>query len=155
MSSVITISQPPTVPGDRSQSIISAPPEMLFAPLEVDEEPSGNSSVQGDGEDSSGSGNGGGPDVDQQDDEANEERKAKALGGSLAKLEGDATPVSPLPSSGGFPLMTTEAEEAQSVLPDMKKSMNRFQSKRRRRTAPEGVIVLREERVSKRLSETL
>jgi len=126
MSSVITISQPPSVPGE--MCIIEAPTEMTLAredssdaesPVEVDNPPRSDpeSCPSGSGDDKS-------------------DNKDNARDNSLAKLQGVTGPQETLPSIGMKGKQRTNNRAHATV-------------KRRRRTnCHDAVIVLKEEKVS-------
>jgi len=121
MSSIITISQPPSNPGDRSNH--EAPAEVTFAPMEDPENGPEDTDTSKDAEDSAPVSEGEGSDTD-----AAKEAKAQAIDESLAKLQSrsrsstDATRVKVAP--------------AQATV------------KRRVKNGPDAVIVLKEERAS-------
>ncbi|KAF7376074.1 hypothetical protein MSAN_00022200 [Mycena sanguinolenta] len=120
MSSIITISQPPSNPGDRSNH--ETPAEVTFAPME-DPENSPEGSEASKDADSAPASEGEGSDT-----EAAKDAKAQAIDESLAKLQSrsrsstDATRVKVAP--------------AQAMV------------KRRVKNGPDAVIVLKEERAS-------
>ncbi|KAL0956014.1 hypothetical protein HGRIS_002189 [Hohenbuehelia grisea] len=137
MSSVITISQPPSVPGDKS--IPEVPTEMTFAPVDPDLDPddieiltpgdiaNGSSPSRSEGE-ANGSGSGSGSST-----ESGTEDKEKARDSSLAKLQaksiGSAT-------NDGRKLPAKTISPAQATV------------MRRLKNGPDAVIVLKEERAS-------
>ncbi|KAJ7703284.1 hypothetical protein B0H17DRAFT_1157353 [Mycena rosella] len=120
MSSVITISQPPSNPGDRSNH--EAPTEMTFAPM--DENDSEDSDTFKDGGDSAPASEGEGSDSEA----AKQEAKAQAIDESLAKLQSKPKP-------------PTDATH-------VKVSPAHATLKRRVKSGPDAVIVLKEERAS-------
>ncbi|KAH8828376.1 hypothetical protein DL96DRAFT_1602995 [Flagelloscypha sp. PMI_526] len=125
MSSVITISQPPSVPGQRS----SRETEMTFAPLEpeTDQDDSG-----ADTDDSARSNPTSESEASDTDNPAGKvAAKEKAREDSLAKLESASS--SPT-TSLSLPITTSPSKKAQARI------------KRRPRNGPDAVIVLKEER---------
>ena len=90
MSSVITISQPPTVPGSRPGR--ETPSEITFAPMDPDMDPDDFNGDSLDVDVGSGSGS-----EDSSESEASSEDKAKAREDSLNKLEksNPSTPTTP------------------------------------------------------------
>lgn len=124
MSSVITISQPPTVPGDRPE--VEA--EMTFAPMDPDSDPAEVDALFDTDaarlSENEGSGS-----------EAGSQCRSQARGDSLAKLQGS----SPAHAKSA-------SEDSTSSL--RKVSTARAKVKRRPKDGPDAVIVLNEERVS-------
>ncbi|KAJ6609833.1 hypothetical protein B0H10DRAFT_2062672 [Mycena sp. CBHHK59/15] len=121
MSSIITISQPPSIPGDRSNH--EAPTEMTFAPMDPDNDVEDVDSPKdgGDGaivNEVEGDGN----------DAAKQEAKAQAIDESLAKLQSRSRS-----SSSSSHLKVAPAQAT---------------VKRRVKSGPDAVIVLKEERAS-------
>jgi hypothetical protein len=122
MSSIITISQPPSNPGDRSNH--EAPTEMTFAPMDPENDledtdtlkDAGDSAPASEGEGAEGS----------DSKAAKQEAKAQAIDESLAKLQSRAS------SSTDT---THKVAPAQATV------------KRRVNSGPDAVIVLKEERV--------
>ncbi|KAF8210148.1 hypothetical protein K438DRAFT_1809078 [Mycena galopus ATCC 62051] len=119
--SIITISQPPSNPGDRSNH--EAPAEVTFAPME-DSENSSEDTTSKDGLDSATISEGEGSDVDT---EAAKDAKAQAIDESLAKLQSGSR-------------SSTEATRV--------KAPAQATVKRRVENGPDAVIVLKEERAS-------
>ncbi|KAJ6586841.1 hypothetical protein DFH09DRAFT_909712 [Mycena vulgaris] len=121
MSSIITISQPPSNPGDRSNH--EAPTEMTFAPMDPDNE-SEDADTLKDGTDSAPASEGEGSDTEA----AKQEAKAQAIDESLAKLQSR--------SRSSTDSTHVKVAPAQVTI------------KRRVKSGPDAVIVLKEERAS-------
>lgn len=122
MSSIITISQPPSNPGDRSNHETAA--EVTFAPMDVDPE---NSSE--DSDTLKDSVDGASVSEAECDTEAAKDAKAQAIDESLAKLQSGPR------SSTDTTRVTVKVAPAQATV------------KRRVKNGPDAVIVLKEERV--------
>ncbi|KAK7472610.1 hypothetical protein VKT23_000723 [Stygiomarasmius scandens] len=132
MSSVITISQPPSVPGDKK--IHEAPTEMTFAPMEIDIDTEGLeivADIEAPKSDSTQS-------SDTEGSEA-ESPRTRARNNSLAKLQ----------SNTSFTIASPQSPESSS---STKSSPLRKRAtaavKRRPNNNPDAVIVLKEERAS-------
>ncbi|KAJ6593820.1 hypothetical protein B0H19DRAFT_1205248 [Mycena capillaripes] len=123
MSSIITISQPPSNPGDRSNHDLEAPTEVTFAPMDPDNNPEDNDSVKNGG-DSAPASEGEGSDGEA----AKQEAKAQAIDESLAKLQSR--------SRSSTNASRVKVPPAQATV------------KRRVKNGPDAVIVLKEERAS-------
>ncbi|KAJ7783040.1 hypothetical protein B0H16DRAFT_1495132 [Mycena metata] len=119
MSSIITISQPPSNPGDRSNH--EAPTEMTFAPM--DDSPDDSDSLK-EGVDSAPASEGEG--TDPETEAARQDAKAQAIDESLAKLQSRSRSSS-----------STETNRVKVAT-----------IKRRVKSGPDAVIVLKEERAS-------
>ncbi|KAJ7084305.1 hypothetical protein B0H15DRAFT_1023808 [Mycena belliarum] len=122
MSSIITISQPPSNPGDRSNH--EAPTEMTFAPMDSDNDSEESDTTKEGGADSAAASEGDRSNTDA----AKQEAKAQAIDESLAKLQ-SRSPTSINTSHVKVP-------PAQATV------------KRRVKSGPDAVIVLKEERAS-------
>ncbi len=121
MSSVITISQPPSIPGEKRKNNIAT--DVTFSPLEADED----IEVIGEGDVSRPASDGSAPVSESENSDAEEARnqaKARARNDSLAKLQSKSSP-------------TSEAKAVKKVA----------MVKRRPKNGPDAVIVLKEERV--------
>jgi hypothetical protein len=134
MSSVITISQPPSVPGNHG--ISRAPPAMTLAPVEVepDQEELLDDSKTTDNDDAP---------ISDNDTNVSESEQAKARESSFNKLEGltDAEKDSQVSSSSPIPIVNA--------------STGSLFRKRQKANGPEAVIVLKEEKVCQTVSITL
>ncbi|KAF8919953.1 hypothetical protein CPB85DRAFT_1373197 [Mucidula mucida] len=122
MSSVITISQPPSIPGEKRKNNIAT--DVTFSPLEADED----IEVIGEGDVSRPASDGSAPVSESENSDAEEARnqaKARAINDSLAKLQSKSSP-------------TSEAKAVKKVA----------MVKRRPKNGPDAVIVLKEERAS-------
>lgn len=148
MSSVITISQPPSIPGDRS--INEVPTEMVFAPIDVepDSEEVDDTSytavakMESDGATTSDSEN----DNEHEGFDA-EELKAKARKSSLEKLESGSGKRSSFGNAIEKGKQKASAKDAK--LPPRKVSQAQATVKRPAKACgSDAVIVLKEERVS-------
>ncbi|KAK0212931.1 hypothetical protein DFS33DRAFT_81338 [Desarmillaria ectypa] len=124
MSSVITISQPPSIPGDRSKS--DAPTEMTFSPMESDPDAEDLDAVADTDLSKSEDSTAGATASSSATGLSRKEAKARARDDSLAKLQ------------GGSPNQL----EIRSV------SKRVATVKRRPKNGPDAVIVLKEERAS-------
>ncbi|KAF4567661.1 hypothetical protein EYR40_006663 [Pleurotus pulmonarius] len=129
MSSIITISQPPSNPGDKGNR--EGPTEMTFAPMDPDVDPEdleilvpGELARMEPAASSSDS---------EESDSAKEER-AKARNSSLAKLQGTSS--------------RSSTDNISLEVPTTAKSASQSNLKRRLRNGPDAVIVLKEERAS-------
>jgi hypothetical protein len=121
MSSIITISQPPSNPGDRSNHETAA--EVTFAPMDDPENSSEDSDTLKDSVD------GASVSEAESDTEAAKDAKAQAIDESLAKLQSGPR------SSTDTTRVTVKVAPAQATV------------KRRVKNGPDAVIVLKEERV--------
>ncbi|KAJ7188363.1 hypothetical protein C8R46DRAFT_1183865 [Mycena filopes] len=119
MSSIITISQPPSNPGDRSNH--EAPTEMTFAPMDDPESSPDDTDSLRDAAESP---------TDDTDDAAKQDAKAQAIDESLAKLQSRSR------SSSSSNPSRVKAAPAPAT------------GKRRVKSGPDAVIVLKEERAS-------
>ncbi|KAF8993696.1 hypothetical protein BDQ17DRAFT_1431548 [Cyathus striatus] len=131
MSSVITISQPPSVPGEKS--IQEVPIELTFAPMDPDADPEDmDLTTHTEGKRAAEDGEG--------DDKDPEMRtsKSRERGQSLAKLQGDTHKKNEDTSING---MEGEHVAAQKLPPTQTTTV-----KRRPKNGPDAVIVLKEER---------
>ncbi|KAJ7209502.1 hypothetical protein GGX14DRAFT_630425 [Mycena pura] len=128
MSSIITISQPPSNPGDRSN--YEAPTEMIFAPMDPDNDVEDFDTPKEDAEGSKGGGDiGPTTESDGSDNETTKkEAKAQAIDESLAKLQSK--------SNGPADASNVKVAPAQATVIRSVKS------------GPDAVIVLKEERAS-------
>lgn len=134
MSSVITISQPPSIPGDRP--IPEVPTEMTFAPMDPDVDPEDIDVEElidiSKGYDTSGAISEG--DLSDSEPPATEHEKAQARDRSLAILQ------------SGAPISKVE-DQLKSKVHEKPVSKKHASIKRRYRNGPDAVIVLKEERV--------
>jgi hypothetical protein len=153
MSSVITISQPPSIPGDKS--INEVPTEMTFAPIDPDIDPDDADFVldvtviKGEAESArSSETETDGGDVDG----VNDEERAKARSDSLAKLQsGSGKPSNSAKASEKSKLKATI--DADGKLSPRKVSPAQAKVKRSGKSSgTEAVIVLKEEKVRGRMS---
>ncbi|KAF9051043.1 hypothetical protein BDZ89DRAFT_1056931 [Hymenopellis radicata] len=122
MSSVITISQPPSVPGDKRKNNIAT--DVTFSPMEADED----IEVIGEADMSRPASDGSAPVSESENsdtEEARNQAKARAINDSLAKLQSNSSP-------------TSETKAVKKVA----------MVKRRPKNGPDAVIVLKEERAS-------
>jgi len=126
MSSIITISQPPSIPGDKNMQ--EKPTAMTFAPMEHEdlEVVLENDTAKGDGDGETGS-----EDGDDEDDAAKQEARARAINLSLEKLQSGSRS-----STSESHLKVDENEKRRTPL------------RRRLNNGPDAVIVLKEERAS-------
>jgi len=139
MSSVITISQPPSVPGDKSHE---APTEMTFAPMDPDVEPEDLEVIVDihalkTDSDSAPASESEGSDID-----VGEQAKVQARNNSLAKLQGGSNH-----EGGGRRARKCSNEHDAEKLSTRKVSPAQATVKRRPKNGPDAVIVLKEERV--------
>lgn len=131
MSSVITISQPPSIPGDKK--VQEKATAMTFAPMDPDMEHEDlevvleNDSAKGDGDSETGSESY----DDDGDTAAKQEARAQAINLSLEKLQSGARST----TSDGH-LKVDESDKRKTSM------------RRRLKNGPDAVIVLKEERVS-------
>ncbi|KAK7057276.1 hypothetical protein R3P38DRAFT_2840352 [Favolaschia claudopus] len=124
MSSIITISQPPSIPGDRSNH--ETPAEVTYAPMEDPESsPDEMESASKDDGDSSPASEG---DSSSSDNEPTKDAKAQAIDDSLAKLQ-------------SRPRSSTETSR-------VKVAPAQATVKRHVKNGPDAVIVLKEERAN-------
>ncbi|KAJ6475286.1 hypothetical protein C8R47DRAFT_1142916 [Mycena vitilis] len=121
MSSIITISQPPSNPGDRSSR--EAPTELTFAPMDPDNNPEDVDILKDGGDSASASEGEGG-----ENEMAKQEAKAQAIDESLAKLQSR--------SRSSTSASRVKVPPAHATI------------KRRVKNGPDAVIVLKEERAS-------
>ncbi|KAI0329699.1 hypothetical protein GY45DRAFT_1324671 [Cubamyces sp. BRFM 1775] len=129
MSSVITISQPPTVPG--SSSATQRRSEITFAPIDPDLDPDEidlDIDINAD---------------ERSDAEPSSEDKAKAREDSLNKLQKSNPPTPTSPDIKGKGKATTDVDTKSTSAP---RSQNR--ATRRDEPRPDAVIVLKEEKAS-------
>lgn len=127
MSSVITISQPPSNPGDKGNR--EGPTEMTFAPMDPDVYPDDlEILVPGElaGTEPTTS-------SDSEEGDSAKEERAKARNSSLAKLQGTSS--------------RSSTDNISLEVPTTAKSTTQSTLKRRLRNGPDAVIVLKEERV--------
>lgn len=129
ISSVITISQPPTVPGDKS--VQGLPTEMIFAPMDTNcEADDFEATTETDKAEIS--------ENDSDTDSTREVAKARERDSSLAKLQGSEPEDQPVthkikaPNSDSLPIKITPAQAT---------------VKHRFKNGPDAVIKLQEERV--------
>ena len=147
MSSVITISQPPSIPGDRSINEVAT--EMTFAPIDPDIEPDDASVdltldliTKSEGESAPTSES----ETESSDADGINEMKVRARDSSLAKLQS---------GSDGLGKVTDKGKLKDFVGDDGKLSRRKVcpakakVRRRRKSNGPDAVIVLKEERVCK------
>ncbi|KAJ7733751.1 hypothetical protein DFH07DRAFT_845315 [Mycena maculata] len=118
MSSIITISQPPSNPGDTSNHEI--PTEMIFAPMDPDNDLDDVDTFKEDGDST--------PARESEGGDAEAEKRAQAIDESLAKLQSR--------SRSSSNATHVKVAPAQATI------------KRRVKSGPDAVIVLKEERAS-------
>jgi hypothetical protein len=149
MSSVITISQPPSIPGDKS--INEVPTEMKFAPIDPDIDPDDADFVldvtvtKGEAESAQSSET----ETDGGDvDGVNNEERAKARNDSLAKLQSG----SGKPSNSGKATEKSKPKATDGKLSPRKVSPAQAKVRRSGKSSgTEAVIVLKEEKVRGRM----
>jgi hypothetical protein len=130
ISSVITISQPPSDPGQKRKSDHEAPAPMTFAPIDPDisegeEEADGFTDTEY-------------MRTDSPESSDNEDAKERARVSSLAKLEG-AGPGAPAP---------TISEDSATTARSPERRKARAKVRRKPTNGPDAVIVLKEERAT-------
>ncbi|KAF9263439.1 hypothetical protein L218DRAFT_973213 [Marasmius fiardii PR-910] len=143
MSSVITISQPPSVPNSGSRSR-EPPTEMMFAPMEESEDLEVVSDVEVSKTETHADSNS--STVSDSEASDDEESKLRARDDSLAKLQNNLDRSSPTlsPSDSDIAL----SMKSSSTKPPSIKKPVRAAIKRRPNNGPDAVVVLKEERYS-------
>ncbi|KAH9942436.1 uncharacterized protein BXZ73DRAFT_40907 [Epithele typhae] len=134
VSSVITISQPPTVPGSRTT--LECQSEITFAPVDPDVDPDDFNL-----------------DIDLESDNISEvslDDKAKAREDSLSKLEktGPSTPTSPVTPEKAKAKAPDVDQTAGPVTPTSARIVKKGEEKGKGKERPDAIIVLKEEKAS-------